>query len=497
MTILKKIRYAAYSVAILCGSAAYSKKVYDFNKINTHLVEDVYTPKTYPELAEIVKNSKGKLSIKGAAYSMGGQTVSERGVQLDLQHFNKLIKLDANEMNPTATVQGGMRWYDLQKIIDKKNLSVKVMQSYANFSVGGSLSVNVHGRYLGYGPIISTVKSIKVMLADGSIVDASREDNADLFSAVIGGYGGLGIILEATLELSQNTKLERKSFFIVEHDTKKLVKDYLWYFRSKIVNDPNAVMTNANIDPDNYSVITSTTYVNTDKELTIKDRLQSHMKPRFFNTLTQSIYQIFDFALKYRKLYHDFSTATTKQVVWRNWEASYDVKSLYSAKDSYSFFKTPFSFSKRQTLLQEYFIPVDNLPYFIDSMAKIYKENDANILNISLRHVPENNKSILSWSRSESFAVVVYYVQNYSKKDKGNEKTKKWTREVLDEVVKAGGSFYLPYQKMATKDQFNSSYPRASEYFDVKREFDPNNRFSNLLIADYGQDEESNCSLVK
>jgi FAD/FMN-containing dehydrogenase len=40
------------------------------------------------------------------------------------------------------------------------------MQSYDNFTVGGSLSVNAHGRYVGLGPIVLSVKSIRLVLAD-------------------------------------------------------------------------------------------------------------------------------------------------------------------------------------------------------------------------------------------------------------------------------------------------------------------------------------------
>ena len=39
------------------------------------------------------------------------------------------------------------------------------MQSYANFTVGGSLSVNVHGRYVGEGPIVGSVKAIRVAVS--------------------------------------------------------------------------------------------------------------------------------------------------------------------------------------------------------------------------------------------------------------------------------------------------------------------------------------------
>ena len=38
------------------------------------------------------------------------------------------------------------------------------MQTYANFTVGGALSVNCHGRYIGLGAVILSVKSLEVIL---------------------------------------------------------------------------------------------------------------------------------------------------------------------------------------------------------------------------------------------------------------------------------------------------------------------------------------------
>ena len=53
-----------------------------------------------------------------------------------------------------------MRWCDIQRFVDPHDLSVAIMQTYANFTVGGSLSVNVHGRYVGQGPLILSVRAI-------------------------------------------------------------------------------------------------------------------------------------------------------------------------------------------------------------------------------------------------------------------------------------------------------------------------------------------------
>ncbi|MGH9631214.1 MAG: FAD-binding protein [Bryobacteraceae bacterium] len=69
----------------------------------------------------------------------------------------------------------------MQEHIDPADLSVKIMQSYANFTVGGSLAVNAHGRYVGAGPVILSVRSIKMVLPDGTLLHASRTVNPEIF----------------------------------------------------------------------------------------------------------------------------------------------------------------------------------------------------------------------------------------------------------------------------------------------------------------------------
>ena len=96
--------------------------------------------------------------------------------------------------------------------LDPNGLSVGVMQSNNSFSVGGSLSVNCHGWQYNRPPIASTVEAFRLMKSDGSVVRCSREENKELFSLVLGGYGLFGIILEADLRTVPNRayKLDRK-----------------------------------------------------------------------------------------------------------------------------------------------------------------------------------------------------------------------------------------------------------------------------------------------
>jgi FAD/FMN-containing dehydrogenase len=78
---------------------------------------------------------------------------------------------------------------------------------------------------------------------------------------------------------------------------------------------------------------------------------------------------------------------------------------------------------------------------------------------------------------------VIYYKQGTS--ESAQNEVGVWTRELIDAALGVGGSYYLPYQAHATEAQFLLAYPRAREFFALKRRLDPNNKFQNELLNKY------------
>lgn len=120
---------------------------------------------------------------------------------------------DAHPAHPdwthTVSALAGTTWSQVHDALNSFRLAPLVQQSSPHFTVGGSLSVNCHGRDPRQGPVSSTVKSIQVLCGDGAIREASRTLNPDLFEAVLGGYGSCGLIVQATFWVTTNTVLER------------------------------------------------------------------------------------------------------------------------------------------------------------------------------------------------------------------------------------------------------------------------------------------------
>jgi len=435
----------------------------DVTRLNPVRVAEILTPETLEEIVEIVKARRGPLSVGGGRYSMGGQTAAAGGVQIDMRRFNKILDFDPQAR--TIRVETGARWRDLQERIDPADLSVKIMQTYSNFTVGGALSVNCHGRYVGLGPLILSVLKIKVVLADGSVVEASREKDPDVFYGCIGGYGGLGVIVEATLELAQNRRVGRDRVVMP-------VGDYLAWFREKVRESKAAVFHNADIYPPRYETVSAVTWSETEDPPTVDMRL--HPRGGRYGVERTAVQLIFDlyFGKQYRRYLLDPVVFRKRRVEWRNFEASYDVAEL-----------EPPSRERSTHVLQEYFVPVERIGEFVPRMGEILRRFRVNALNVSIRHARPDPGSLMAWAREEVFCFVLYYRQRTGPHDRGRVAV--WTRELVDAVTEVGGAYYLPYQPHPTPGQFLKAYPQAPRFFSLKKRLDPTNKFRNTLWERY------------
>jgi FAD/FMN-containing dehydrogenase len=437
--------------------------VNDVSGLNPVPVWAVVVPHNTDEVVDALRRSDGPVSIGGGRYSMGGQVASPMSLHLDMRQMNQVLGFSPSDK--TIRVQAGTRWRALQRFIDPHGLAVKIMQTYANFTVGGALSVNCHGRYMGLGPVILSVRAIRLVLADATVVDASRESNAELFYAAIGGYGGVGVITEVELDLVDNHRVQRVN-------RKMSASEYLAHFRAKIRSDKEAVFHNADLYPPDFKRVRSVTWVETDKPPTVLQRL--HEADDSYPLHRYVAWAVTETPLgKWRREYLIDPLLYRRKVVhWRNFEASYDVAEL-----------EPSSRENATYVLQEYFCPVERFEDFVPKIAEILRRHRVNTVNISVRHAYADPGSLLAWARGETFAFVLYYKQRT--RENAKNRVAVWTRELIDAAISVGGTYYLPYQPHATLEQFHAAYPRARELFALKGRVDPQFRLRNVLWDRY------------
>lgn len=447
---------------LFCTALQAAETVNDISGLNPIQVAQVLAPTELAQIVEAVRSHPGPIAIGGGRYSMGGQTATENALQLDMRRFNRVLEFSAERRE--IRVQAGITWREILEYIDPHNLSPQIMQSYANFTVGGALSVNAHGRYIGQGPLVLAVRSIKLVLADGSLVLASPTENSALFYGAIGGYGGLGVIVEASLGLSDNSKLARKS-------QNMPLSAYRQFFDQQVRGNPKMVMHNAILYPDDYDRVRAVSYLISDAPLTVSERLVP--VERNYKTMRAALSVAGSKSgNKLREALIDPLLYQAPQVQWRNREASLDVRELQ-----------PISGPDYSYVLQEYFLPEAQLEAFVAGMRGVLKQHQVKVTNISIRHAKADPGTLLAWARGDTFALVLYYRQGTSAAERAA--VGDWTRQLIDLAITHQGTYYLPYQIHASREQFLAAYPRAPEFFFLKKQLDPSNKFRNKLWDTY------------
>lgn len=394
---------------------------------------------------------------------MGGQIAVEDGLHIDMRKLSGVVSFKPSEM--VVRVEAGMTWRALLDMIDPLKLSIKVMQSYSNFTIGGSISVNCHGRYVGAGAVANTIRALSILLADGSLVEATPTVNAEIFGAAIGGYGAVGIIVEAELNLARNVRMKRE---VAELPLAKYVEK----FSTSIAKDSAAIMHNADMLPPRFDRVVSVTWRETDAPITERDGLIPRgERYRIDQNAIWLLSEVPGVANVRSAITHPLLKAATA-VRWRNQEASLDVASLEPRTRLISTY-----------VLQEYFLPVENAEKFATALAKLVRLRNVELLNVSIRHSPADTISLLPWAKSEVFSFVLYFKQRTHNKAK--EAVGAWTRELIEIALSMNGRYYLPYQLHATKGQFERAYPEAATLSRLKAKIDPAGKFSNQLWEKY------------
>lgn len=428
-------------------------------------VARITVPDSAQEVADAVTSWDGRVAVGGGRYSMGGQVAVRAGLHLDMRRMNRLLWLRAGDR--VVRVQAGMRWRDLQDHLDPHGLAVKTMQSYANFTVGGSVSVNAHGRYVGHGPVGHSVRALQLVLADGSIVESSPALRPELFRAAIGGYGAVGVITEVELDLAENVRIERV--------VRRVALDrYVEHVHADVLGHPQALLHNADLLPPTFDAPVSVTWMRAadGKPLTEPARLVPRGQPYGLEqNLIWAATELPGARGLRQSVVHPLLTSRPA-VKWLNHEASLDVAELEPRTRRVSTYA-----------LQEYFVPERQFLSFARAMAKLLQARQVEALNVSIRHSPADRISMLPWATGEVYSFVLYYKQRTWRT--AREAVGDWTRELIDAVLRHQGRYYLPYQLHATKGQFEAAYPELPAFRGVKTGVDPDGKFSNELWRRY------------
>ncbi len=458
--------------------------VNDASCLNRTPVHGVTRPQSENEVRRALRYARSQglsVSVSGTRHSMGGQSSFPGGLVLDMRDLDAVV---VDEATATARVGAGASWAQVLEAVHEHGLSVTAMPSIDVLSVGGTLSANAHGADFRTGSLASTVRSLTLMAADGTVREVDRSD-PELFGAVLGGYGLFGVILQAEVDLvpSEMYRLRQRAVPTAEfpalfEGTIEADQKYRLMY-AHLSTSPGSFLDEAIVytyeriegydEPiprlgDDQDSGVARLVLNVARHGGIGQRVkwaaQKHLLPR-----TRSCLQPRNEALR----------VAEACLVSRN-AAMYNGLGLLRNR-----------LTQYTDVLQEYFLPHDQLLPFLGRVREVLGAHEAQLLSASVR-VVHDEEVLLDYARGDRLSVVLYLSQKVD--DRGNRDMAEVSRALIDGALEHGGTFYLPYQQHYTPAQLRAAYPMVEEFFALKRRYDPDLLFMNSFYNRYARQDQ-------
>jgi FAD/FMN-containing dehydrogenase len=403
------------------------------------------------------------IAVGAARHSMGGQALPKDGTAISFS----INRVEPDTKAKTFQVHAGTRWSQVIKALDPIGFSPAVMQSNNDFGVASTFSVNAHGWPVPYGPFGATVRRFEMMLADGSVVGCSRNENAELFRLAMGGYGLVGIILKLEVEMVENLVLKPT------HETMPAGA-----FAPRFIaaaNDPAVRMLYGRLSVAKRGFFEQSLLISYRADPKAKGPIPPASAAGFASSLSRRVYraQVGSETAKRARWFAETVAGpkASSGIATRNSLMNEPVANLASTDRT------------RTDILHEYFVPADRFGDFVKACQELIPRSDQELLNITLRYVAKDATSVMSFATTPRIAGVMSFTQRVTPEAEAG--MLRLTEALIERVGALGGSFYLPYRLHARRDQVARIYPGTETFVARKRHYDPALVFRNAMWTAY------------
>jgi FAD/FMN-containing dehydrogenase len=306
--------------------------------------------------------------------------------------------------------------------------------------------------------MIGDVEWIEIVTADGTAKKCSRKENAELFSLAVGGYGLFGIITAVGLRLVPRRKIRRNVETRTTAELIALVEGRTaagapyGYFQYSI-DETSADFLRAGI---------LTTYENVPAETPIGAE-SADIDAKLLTALLDIAHR--DRGSAYRR-YAKLELSKDGNVEWS------DLHQLTTSPAGLHQ-----EIEKRlgpdyagADLILEVYVPRTELIPLLEDARRILLASGMPLIYGTVRFIEQDKDSYLAWAKKR-YACVIFSPHS-SGETQAFRKTGDVCRQLIRAANKRGGSFYLTYNRFATRDELASAYPQFQDFLNLKKQYD-------------------------
>ncbi len=157
----------------------------------------VHKPESVDSLRRIVHGGK-QMRALGRGHSFSG-IADTTGDSVLLDNLPKTLTIDPT--NSTVTVASGMSYTDLAEALSRAGFALSNMASIPDISIAGACATGTHGSGDAQRVLADSVAAMKLVLADGDLLELRRDLDRDNFRGSVVALGALGIVTHLTLDI--------------------------------------------------------------------------------------------------------------------------------------------------------------------------------------------------------------------------------------------------------------------------------------------------------
>ena len=437
--------------------------------LTSNAQSSVIQPENIQEIENCLKYAKTnklKIAIMGAGNSWTDVFLATDQLIIDLSHFDQINSFD--KKNGIINVQSGVRIGNLLTKVMPENFTLVGLSGSVTDTIGGMLSSNVHGKDTWKeGNFSQNIISFTILLADNSIITIDKEKNNELFNAVVGGLGFLGIVLDISLKLKPI-----KSYMIeVEKHRCHNLDELFEYFFS--LEKSNLDFSYGLIDPFQTgsslgrSICESASYQ--EIENCSKKQFEEFLTPKSKIAMItpKTFWKLFRFFWGYKtsKILNSFQYNTSKESK-RKIIPFPKFQYPLSALPKFNLMYAPSGFMEFHTIFPKNEVK----SAFTELLEKSTQYKRQPWVCGVKRH--KKDPSYLSFSEDGLAITINFPVNNFSKYER-----EKYSNELISIITKRTGKIYISKHAYLPKTIFQQMYPKYTKVLDLKNKYDPENLF--------------------
>ena len=161
---------------------------------------DLEYPRDEHDLAQVVKRAAAageRVKVAGSGHSFTDIACTD-GRMVSLERYGDVLHVDTAAR--TATVQAGITIGQLNEALWDRGLALPNLGDISYQSISGAISTATHGCGIRFGGLATQVVGMELVLADGSVLRCSADQEPEVFACARVGLGALGVVSTLTLQ---------------------------------------------------------------------------------------------------------------------------------------------------------------------------------------------------------------------------------------------------------------------------------------------------------